>query len=71
MNTKSHVMSQSDGVGVQDVLSLLKPQCLLVLERLCLWASGGEELCVWNRDFQLQCDARNHSDSGKKSKNNR
>ncbi|KAA8584321.1 hypothetical protein FQN60_008106 [Etheostoma spectabile] len=38
--------------------------CLLVLERLCVWVSGGEELCVWNKDFQLQCHRQNHSDTG-------
>lgn len=40
------------------------PQCLLVLERLCVWVSGAEELCVWNEDFQLQCQSQNHSDAG-------
>uniref|UniRef100_A0A669BJH4 WD repeat domain 41 n=1 Tax=Oreochromis niloticus TaxID=8128 RepID=A0A669BJH4_ORENI len=37
---------------ISDLHSSVK--CLLVLERLCVWLSGGEELCVWNRDFQLQ-----------------
>uniref|UniRef100_A0A8D3E0D0 WD repeat domain 41 n=1 Tax=Scophthalmus maximus TaxID=52904 RepID=A0A8D3E0D0_SCOMX len=45
-------------------LSLSLSQCLLVLERLCVWFSGGEELCVWDRDFQLQCHRQNHSDTG-------
>lgn len=40
-------------------------QCLLVLERLSAWISGGEELCVWSPDFQLQCHRRNHSDTGR------
>lgn len=39
-------------------------KCLLVLERLCLFVSGGEELCVWNKDFQLQCRQQNPSDTG-------
>lgn len=39
-------------------------QCLLVLERLSVWLSGGQELCVWNEDFQLQCHRQNHSDNG-------
>uniref|UniRef100_A0A667XEN0 WD repeat domain 41 n=1 Tax=Myripristis murdjan TaxID=586833 RepID=A0A667XEN0_9TELE len=39
-------------------------KCLLVLERLCVWLSGGDELCVWNKDFQLQCQRQNHSDTG-------
>lgn len=44
-------------------------QCLLVLERLCLWVSGGEELCVWNEDFQLRCHRQNHSDTGEERRN--
>ncbi|XP_039863215.1 WD repeat-containing protein 41 [Simochromis diagramma] len=47
---------------ISDLHSSVK--CLLVLERLCVWLSGGEELCVWNRDFQLQCQRPNHSDTG-------
>lgn len=47
---------------ISDLQSSVK--CLLVLERLCLWLSGGEELCVWNKDFQLQCHRQNHSDTG-------
>uniref|UniRef100_A0A8C7XD72 WD repeat domain 41 n=1 Tax=Oryzias sinensis TaxID=183150 RepID=A0A8C7XD72_9TELE len=38
--------------------------CLLGLERLCLWVSGGEELCVWSKDFQLRCLQQTHGDSG-------
>ncbi|XP_072310489.1 WD repeat-containing protein 41 [Eucyclogobius newberryi] len=47
---------------ISDLQSSVK--CLLVLERLCLFLSGGEELCVWNEDFQLQCHQQNHSDTG-------
>lgn len=47
---------------ISDLHSSVK--CLLVLERLCLWLSGGEELCVWNKDFQLQCHQQNSSDTG-------
>ncbi|KAG7238615.1 hypothetical protein INR49_030689 [Caranx melampygus] len=47
---------------ISDLQSSVK--CLLVLERLCVWVSGGEELCVWNKDFQLQCHRQNHSDTG-------
>lgn len=43
-------------------------QCLLVLQRLCLWLSGGEELCVWSEDFRLQCQRQNHSDTGRTNK---
>lgn len=47
---------------ISDLQSSVK--CLLVLERLCVWVSGGEELCVWSKDFQLQCQKQNHSDTG-------
>ncbi|XP_029601753.1 WD repeat-containing protein 41 isoform X1 [Salmo trutta] len=47
---------------VSDLQSSVK--CLLVLERLCVWVSGGNELCVWNRDFQLQCQSQHHDDTG-------
>ncbi|XP_029137047.1 WD repeat-containing protein 41 isoform X1 [Labrus bergylta] len=47
---------------ISDLQSSVK--CLLVLERLCVWVSGGEELCVWSKDFQLQCQRQNHSDTG-------
>uniref|UniRef100_A0A3Q1GU12 WD repeat domain 41 n=1 Tax=Acanthochromis polyacanthus TaxID=80966 RepID=A0A3Q1GU12_9TELE len=51
------------GTRVQTISDLQSSvKCLLVLERLCLWVSGGEELCVWNRDFQLQCH-RQHKQS--------
>ncbi|KAM7392477.1 hypothetical protein PAMA_007544 [Pampus argenteus] len=53
------------GNRVQTVSDLQSPvKCLLVLERLCVWVSGGEELCVWNKDFQLQCHKQNQSDTG-------
>lgn len=47
---------------ISDLQSSVK--CLLVLDRLCVWVSGGNELCVWNRDFQLQCQSQHHSDTG-------
>ncbi|XP_071061133.1 WD repeat-containing protein 41 isoform X2 [Pseudochaenichthys georgianus] len=47
---------------ISDLQSSVK--CLLVLERLCVFVSGGGELCVWNKDFQLQCQRPNHSDTG-------
>ncbi|XP_076020449.1 WD repeat-containing protein 41 [Genypterus blacodes] len=53
------------GNRVQTISDLQSPvKCLLVLERLCVCLSGGEELCVWNKDFQLQCHRQNHSDTG-------
>lgn len=33
-----------------------------------MWLSGGEELCVWNKDFQLQCQKQNLSDTGTMNK---
>ncbi|KAL0965333.1 hypothetical protein UPYG_G00279880 [Umbra pygmaea] len=48
--------------SVSDLQSSVK--CLLVLERLCVWVSGGNELCVWNRAFQLQCQSQHHDDTG-------
>ncbi|XP_070845473.1 WD repeat-containing protein 41 [Chaetodon trifascialis] len=47
---------------ISDLQSSVK--CLLVLERLCVWVSGGEELCVWDKDLELQCHRQNHSDTG-------
>ncbi|CAL8277101.1 unnamed protein product [Merluccius merluccius] len=47
---------------ISDLQSSVK--CLLVLERRSVWLSGGAELCVWNIDFQLQCQRQNHSDIG-------
>ncbi|KAJ8261258.1 hypothetical protein COCON_G00169810 [Conger conger] len=47
---------------VSDLQSSAK--CLLVLSRLDLWISGGNELCVWDRDFHLLCKTDHHSDAG-------
>ncbi|XP_035246376.1 WD repeat-containing protein 41 isoform X1 [Anguilla anguilla] len=47
---------------VSDLQSSAK--CLLVLYRLDLWISGGNELCVWDRDFHLLCKTDHHSDAG-------
>nr|XP_061800865.1 WD repeat-containing protein 41-like [Nerophis lumbriciformis] len=53
------------GNRVQTVLDLQSSvKCLLVLERLSAWISGGEELCVWNKDFRLECLKEQHSDTG-------
>ncbi|XP_051962058.1 WD repeat-containing protein 41-like [Xyrauchen texanus] len=48
--------------NVSDLQSSVK--CLLVLDRLNLLLSGGNEMCVWNRDFELQCKTVHHSDAG-------
>ncbi|XP_048023498.1 WD repeat-containing protein 41 isoform X1 [Megalobrama amblycephala] len=48
--------------NISDLQSSVK--CLLVLDRLNVWLSGGNELCVWNRDFELQCKMVHHSDAG-------
>ncbi|XP_066502701.1 WD repeat-containing protein 41 isoform X2 [Hoplias malabaricus] len=47
---------------VSDLQSSVK--CLLVLNRLDVWLSGGNELCTWNRDFQLQCKTVHNRDAG-------
>ncbi|MEQ2157961.1 hypothetical protein GOODEAATRI_007234 [Goodea atripinnis] len=47
---------------ISDLQSSVK--CLLVLERLSVWVSGGEELCVWDKDFQLLCHRQKYSDTG-------
>uniref|UniRef100_A0A672JW69 Uncharacterized protein n=1 Tax=Sinocyclocheilus grahami TaxID=75366 RepID=A0A672JW69_SINGR len=53
------------GNRVQNISDLQSPvKCLLVLVRLDVWLSGGNELCVWNRDFELQCKTVHHSDAG-------
>uniref|UniRef100_A0A671RHQ1 WD repeat-containing protein 41-like n=1 Tax=Sinocyclocheilus anshuiensis TaxID=1608454 RepID=A0A671RHQ1_9TELE len=48
--------------NISDLQSSVK--CLLVLDCLDVWLSGGNELCVWNRDFELQCKTVHHSDAG-------
>ncbi|XP_076835448.1 WD repeat-containing protein 41 isoform X2 [Brachyhypopomus gauderio] len=47
---------------VSDLQSSVK--CVVVLDHLDVWLSGANELCVWNRDFQLQCKTVHHSDAG-------
>ncbi|KAG2466664.1 WDR41 protein, partial [Polypterus senegalus] len=39
-------------------------QCLHALERLDLWLSGGNDLCVWNRNFELLCKMEPFADAG-------
>lgn len=49
-------------------LVILSPwifQCLTVLQRLDVWLSGGNDLCVWNRKFDLLCKTSHLSDTGK------
>lgn len=47
---------------VSDLQSSVK--CLLVLTCQSLWLSGGNDLCVWNRNFQLLCKSEQYSDTG-------
>ncbi|KAM4635444.1 WD repeat-containing protein 41 [Polymixia lowei] len=47
---------------ISDLQSSVK--CLLVLDHLRVWLSGGDELCVWNKAFHLLCQRPNHSDTG-------
>ncbi|XP_037835532.1 WD repeat-containing protein 41 isoform X2 [Kryptolebias marmoratus] len=48
--------------SISDLQSSVK--CLLVLEHLSLWVSGGEELCLWSKDFEPQCHLEKASDTG-------
>ncbi|XP_061655096.1 WD repeat-containing protein 41 isoform X4 [Phyllopteryx taeniolatus] len=53
------------GNRVQTVLDLQSSvKCILVLERLSAWISAGEQLCVWSKDFRLECLKEPHSDTG-------
>ncbi|MBN3322741.1 WDR41 protein, partial [Atractosteus spatula] len=53
------------GNRVQTVSELQSSvKCLLVLERLDVWLSGGNELCVWNKHFQLLCKTDCYKDAG-------
>ncbi|XP_062397450.1 WD repeat-containing protein 41 [Sardina pilchardus] len=47
---------------VSDLQSSIK--CLLVLEWNNMWLSGGNDLCVWNKGFQLLSKTEHHSDTG-------
>lgn len=40
-------------------------QCLTVLQRLDVWLSGGNDLCVWNQKLDLLCKTHHLSDTGK------
>ncbi|XP_042797723.1 WD repeat-containing protein 41 isoform X8 [Panthera leo] len=39
-------------------------KCLIVLQRLDIWLSGGNDLCVWNRKLDLLCKTSHLSDTG-------
>ncbi|XP_010845931.1 PREDICTED: WD repeat-containing protein 41 isoform X2 [Bison bison bison] len=39
-------------------------KCLAVLQRLDVWLSGGNDLCVWNRKLDLLCKTSHLSDTG-------
>uniref|UniRef100_A0A8C9AL76 WD repeat-containing protein 41 n=1 Tax=Prolemur simus TaxID=1328070 RepID=A0A8C9AL76_PROSS len=39
-------------------------KCLTVLQRLDVWLSGGNDLCVWNRKLDLLCKTSHLSDTG-------
>ncbi|MEQ2200118.1 hypothetical protein XENOCAPTIV_023022 [Xenoophorus captivus] len=56
--------SRAQSHEFMSLLYTLQYSCLLVLERLSLWVSGGEELCVWDKDFQLLCHRQKYSDTG-------
>ncbi|XP_062868274.1 WD repeat-containing protein 41 isoform X2 [Trichomycterus rosablanca] len=53
------------GIRVHTVSNLQSSvKCFLVLDHLNVWLSGGNELCVWNRNFELQCKTAYHKDIG-------
>ncbi|XP_077478840.1 WD repeat-containing protein 41 [Stigmatopora argus] len=53
------------GDRVQTVLDLRSSvKCLLVLEHLNAWISGGQELGVWSKDFRLECLKEQSGDTG-------
>lgn len=39
-------------------------KCLAVIQRLDVWLSGGNDLCVWNRKLDLLCQTSHLSDTG-------
>ncbi|XP_048076825.1 WD repeat-containing protein 41 isoform X4 [Ursus arctos] len=39
-------------------------KCLIVLQRLDVWLSGGNDLCVWNQKLDLLCKTSHLSDTG-------
>nr|XP_060151903.1 WD repeat-containing protein 41 isoform X5 [Globicephala melas] len=39
-------------------------KCLALLQRLDVWLSGGNDLCVWNRKLDLLCKTSHLSDTG-------
>ncbi|XP_061149798.1 WD repeat-containing protein 41 isoform X1 [Syngnathus typhle] len=47
---------------VLDLQSSVK--CILVLDGMSAWISGGQQLCVWSRHFRLQCLKERRSDTG-------
>ncbi|XP_049594169.1 WD repeat-containing protein 41 isoform X2 [Syngnathus scovelli] len=57
------------GNRLQTVLDLQSSvKCILVLDRMSAWISGGQQLCVWSRDFRLQCLKERRSDTGQPPK---
>ncbi|XP_076995489.1 WD repeat-containing protein 41 [Tamandua tetradactyla] len=53
------------GRQVQKVSSFQSTvKCLAVLQRLDVWLSGGNDLCVWNRELALLCKTSHLSDTG-------
>ncbi|TSK71992.1 WD repeat-containing protein 41 [Bagarius yarrelli] len=47
--------------AVSNLQSSIK--CVLVLDHLDVFLTGGSELCVWNKEFQLQCKTVHYRDS--------
>ncbi|KAF4016990.1 hypothetical protein G4228_008921 [Cervus hanglu yarkandensis] len=50
--------------GDDGIVVVWNAQCLAVLQRLDVWLSGGNDLCVWNRKLDLLCKTSHLSDTG-------
>ncbi|XP_045352330.1 WD repeat-containing protein 41 isoform X7 [Leopardus geoffroyi] len=50
--------------GDDGIVVVWNAQCLIVLQRLDIWLSGGNDLCVWNRKLDLLCKTSHLSDTG-------
>ncbi|XP_017751028.1 PREDICTED: WD repeat-containing protein 41 isoform X6 [Rhinopithecus bieti] len=59
------VWDSDTGRQVQRILCFQSTvKCLTVLQRLDVWLSGGNDLCVWNRKLDLLCKTSHLSDTG-------
>ncbi|ELW70036.1 WD repeat-containing protein 41 [Tupaia chinensis] len=49
--------------GDDGIVIVWNAQCLTILQRLDVWLSGGNEVCVWNRKLDLLCKTCHLSDT--------